>query len=196
MINDEQHLHYQLRPLFRSLIIVVDDCASDGAAEMIIHLIRTNISSRLKAPISVENIRPRLKHNTIFENINDNMITTLSAAINFVMALNKREQRAYPENYRDPNIRDEGLGDSRSYMEIATSQGYTGPEIRDPSSDWIELAEGEDLIALVTPYVVQRRNKAGLPSPCLASRRTLVVLNLRIIAAPFGQIAVGRQCGR
>ena len=41
----------------------------------------------------------------------DNLITTtLSSAIDFVMALESRQQNAFPESHRDPDIVDERMG--------------------------------------------------------------------------------------
>ena len=115
-------------------------------------MLRTNLPSRLSAPISFKSIQPKLDQE-IFPGYNsDNLVTTtLSSAIDFVMALELREQNAFPESHRDPSIVDERMGGSGTNMEIAQSRGYTGPEIRGPSTSWVKLAEGEKAIPPVTP---------------------------------------------
>ena len=71
----------------------------------------------------------------------DNLVTTtLSSAVDFIMALELRQQNAFPESHRDPSIVDERMGDSKTSTEIARSQGYTGSEIRGPSTGWVKLA--------------------------------------------------------
>jgi len=134
-INEEQYMHYKLQPLFRALIIIIDNYASETGAEKVVHLIRTNITSKLSAPVTFESITPKFEQDSFFGHGNDKVVTTtLSAAIDFVMALESREQTAFPEKHRDPSIVDRRMGDSRSHMEIVKSRGYTGPEIRGPST--------------------------------------------------------------
>ena len=110
--------------------------------------------------------------------LDDNVITTtLSAAIDFVMALELREQTAFPERQRDLSVLDGRMGDLRNLTEVAKSKGYTGSEIRGPSTGWIKLAEGEDMLPPVTLTVTLERNRAGLPPaqhPRAANRRKLV----------------------
>lgn len=105
----------------------------------------------------------------------DNLVTTtLSSAIDFVMALELREHNAFPEIHRDPSIVDERIGGSGTNTEIAQSEGYTGPEIRGPSTGWVKLAEGEKVMPPVTPLVLAQRSCLGLPPPRVAHRRRLI----------------------
>ena len=98
-------------------------------------MLRTNFSSGLSARISFESIEPQLDQG-FFPGYNDDRLitTTLSSAIDFIMALELREQNAFPENHRDPSIFDKRTVDSETNTELAQSRGYTGPEIRGPSS--------------------------------------------------------------
>ena len=171
-ISEKQHMHYNLLPILRALIIIIDNHASDKSTERVVHLVRTNITSELSAPITFESIRPKFEQQRFFGHSKDNVVsTTLSAAIDFVMALELREQAAFPEKHRDPSIVDEMMG---SPMERARLSGYTGPEIRGPSSGWVKLAEGEDVIPPVTTLVYVKRHRAGLPTPRLAHHRKLI----------------------
>ena len=165
-INSDQNIHFKLRPLFRALILVVDKNKSQRGSERVVHLIRTNLAE-LSAPITFSSIEP---------NIDDDfsrghVTTTLSAAYEFVMALEVREQAAFPGEYRDPSIAEEIMGPG-SYMEKAKSLGYSGPDIRGPSSGWVNLNEDEDVLPPVTPLVISQRCRSGLPPPRTPWRRT------------------------
>ena len=175
-INQKQNEYYKLRPSFRALIIIVDHQTSQERAQRVVHLLRTNLSPELSAPISFKSIQPKLDQG-MFQGYNsDNLVTTtLSSAIDFVMALELREQNAFPESHRDPSIVDERMGGSgTNNTEIAQSEGYTGPEIRGPSTGWVKLAEGEEVLPPVTPLVLTQRSRLGLPQPRVARRRRLV----------------------
>ena len=170
-INQEQNMHFKLQPIFRSLIILIDDHPSERVTETIVHLIRTNITSELSAPITFKDISPKFLQAQFPAPENANIVsTTLSAAIDFVMALQAREQTAFPERRRDPNIVDR-KGCSTSYMEKAVSRGYTGPEIQGPTTGFVKLAEGEEVLPPVTTLVMIQRMQAGLPNPRSARRR-------------------------
>ena len=168
-INEKQHMHYNLLPTFRALIMIIDNHASDKSTERVVHLVRTNITSKLSAPITFESIRPKFEQQGSFGHSKDDVVsTTLSAAIAFVMALESREHVAFPEKHREPSIVDETFG---SPMERAKLRGYTGPEIRGPSSAWVKLAEGEDVLPPITTLAHLKRHRAGLPLPRLAHHR-------------------------
>lgn len=136
-INKRQNIYYKLRPLFRALILVIDHHASPGV-EKLVHLIRTNISSKLSAPITFDSISLKLHSNMFSNHTNDNVvITTLSVAIDFVMTLERREREVFPKpnNQRDSSIIDERGANSGCHTIKARSLGYTGPDIRETSSN-------------------------------------------------------------
>ena len=158
-INQEQHMLYKVQSIFRALIIVIDGHVSEENTEMVVHLIRSNMTSELSAPITFESIRPQFEpHLSSGHENNDVISTTLSAAIDFVMALESREHAAFPENRWDPSIVDKRLGDSRSPMQRAKEMGYTGPEIGEPTTGWVKLAEGEDVKLPMTPLAIMKRS--------------------------------------
>ena len=170
-MNQEQNMYYKLRPIFRALIIIIDDYQSEKVTETVVHLIRTNITSELSAPITFESISPKFSQAQFSAPESDNIVsTTLSAAIESVMALEARERTAFPERRRDPNVVDR-RGCPTSYMEEAISRGYTGPEIQGPSTGFVKLAEGEDVLPPATTLVWIQRMQAGLPKPRLAKHR-------------------------
>ena len=157
-INQEQYMHYKLQSIFRALIIIIDSRASEKSTETIVHLVRTNMTSDLSAPLTLERIKSQFEQNLFFGHENKNVVsTTLSAAIDFVMALESREHAAFPEICRDPSIVDRRLGGSKSPMERAREEGYTGPEIREPTTGWVKLAEGEDVKLPMTPLGMTRK---------------------------------------
>ncbi|CAF9943350.1 MAG: hypothetical protein ALECFALPRED_011128, partial [Alectoria fallacina] len=171
-INQKQNRYYKLRPLFWALIIIVDHQTSQERTQRVVHLLRTNFPTDLSAPISFKSILPKLDQGMFPGYDSDNLVTTtLSSAINFVMALELREQNAFPESLRDPSIVDERMEGSRNPTETAQSNGYTGPEIRGPSTGWVKLAEGEKVIPPATPLVFTERMRLGLPPPRSARHR-------------------------
>ncbi|KAL9071849.1 MAG: hypothetical protein Q9161_003949 [Pseudevernia consocians] len=172
-INQEQYMHYKLQSIFRALIIIIDSHASEKSTETIVHLVRTNMTSNLSAPITLESIRPQFEQNLFFGHENKNIVsTTLSAAIDFVMALESREHAAFPEKCLDPRIVDRGLGSPKSPMERAREEGYTGPEIREPTTGWVKLADGEDVKLPMTPLAIPRQARRLSPyrKPALTHR--------------------------
>lgn len=165
-INQKQNKYCKLRPLFRALIIIADPQASQKRTQRVVHLLRTNLPTQLSTPISFESIQPKLEQGMFPGYDSDDLITTtLSSAIEFVMALESRQQNASPESHRDPNIVDERLGSLKFQTERARSRGYTGPEIRGPSTGWVKLAEGERAILPATPLAWELRRRLGLPLP-------------------------------
>lgn len=164
-INQEQYMHYKLQSTFRALIMVIDSHASEKSTETVVHLIRTNMTSELSAPITLEDVRPQFEQDLFFGHENKNVVsTTLSAAIDFVMALESREHAAFPEKCWDSSMVDTSLGSSESPMWRAREEGYTGPEIREPTTSWVKLAEGEDVKLPMTPLAIAR--KARLLKSC------------------------------
>ena len=107
-------------------------------------------------------------------NSDNPVTTTLSSAIDFVMALELREQNAFPESHRDPSIVDERIEDLGTNTEKAQCRGYTGSEIREPSTSWVKLAEGEKVMPPATPLVLNRRCRPDVQPPGLAHYRTLI----------------------
>ena len=175
-INQEQNRYYNLRPLFRALIVIVDNQTSQGDAERVVHLLLTKPPSELNMPISFKSIQPKLDQGMFSGYNSDNLVTTtLSSAIDFIMALESCQQKAFPESYRDPSIVDERRGGSGNNMKILQSEGYTGPEIRGPSTGWVKLAEGEKVISPVTPGVWAPRKRLGLPLPPPSARRRRLI---------------------
>ena len=162
-INRRQNMYYKLRPLFRALVMIVDDHISSDA-EKIVHLIRTNLPSELSAPITFGNITPKLESNKCLDNHNnDLMTTTLSAAIAFITTLESREEKAFPEHQRDLSVIDERGADPGYYQRRAESMGYTGAEIRSSPSSWVKLAEGEDMLPPLTPGVSSMTARRRIP---------------------------------
>ena len=126
-------------------------------------------------PISFKSIQPKLNQEMFPGYKSDSLITTtLSSAIDFVMALESRQQNAFPESDRDPSIIDEMMGGS-GHPETAQSEGYTGPEIRGPSTGWVKLAEGEKVIPPSTPLVRVQRSRLGLPLPAPSARHRRLI---------------------
>ena len=177
-----QHMHYHLQPLFRALIIIYDHTTRNDA-EPIVHLVRTGETAGLSAPITFESIKPVVDTvSGLSSDIrgDDTITTTLSSAISFVMALELREQNACTSDKpTDSGVLDENLGSKAHLDEVAWDLGYTGPEIQGPSTDWIKLAEGEEMAPPVTLNVQMARRYKGLdpgPSPWTDSRAKRLAL--------------------
>ena len=75
------------------------------------------------------------------------------------MALESREHAAFPEKCWDSSTVDRRLGGSKSPMARARDEGYTGPEIREPTTGWVKLAEGEDVKLPMTPIAMAKRSR-------------------------------------
>ena len=101
---------------------------------------------------------------------NDLITTTLSAAIDLVTALELREEKAFPKNQRDPSVINERGADPGYHTREAKSTGYTGPEIRGPSSSWVKLAEGENVLPPLTPGVTQMNCGPGMRALAMFAR--------------------------
>lgn len=134
--------------------------ASDSSA---VHLLPTGIPSKSSASITFDDICPKLSSD-MFPDLEDNEIvtTTLSTAINFITTLEWREKAAFPESQRDMSVMDERGEDPGFYTRKARSIGYTGPEIRTPSSTWVKLAEGEEVLPPLTSIVMRRMTAPGV----------------------------------
>ena len=161
-INQKQDRYFKLRPLFRALIVIVDNQTSQEHSQRVVHLLLTKLPSESHTPISFESIQPKLDQGMFTGYNSDNLVTnTLSSAIDFIIALESRQQNAFPGFYRDPNVVDE----KTMKVDSAQSKDYTGPEIRGPSTGWVKLAEGEKVISPVTPRKWAQRSRLGLPLP-------------------------------
>lgn len=161
-INQKQNRYFKLRPLFRALIVIVDNQTSQEHSQRVVHLLLTKLPSESHTPISFESIQPKLDQGMFTGYNSDNLVTnTLSSAIDFIIALESRQQNAFPGFYRDPNVVDE----KTMKVDSAQSKDYTGPEIRGPSTGWVKLAEGEKVISPVTPRKWAQRSRLGLPLP-------------------------------
>ena len=175
-INVKQHMYYNVLPTFCALIVIIGNHTTGENSERVVHLVRTDIASELSARITFASIRPKLEDERYFGYGEENVISTsLSAAIEFVMALDLREQAAFPGKRRDPSIVDEKMGNP---TERARLRGYTGPEIRGPSSGWVKLVEGEDVLPPVTTLVSVKRRRDGLPNPRLPQSRKMIKIDI------------------
>jgi hypothetical protein len=147
-INAEQHMHFKLQPLFRALCIVVDEPVENATAQ-IVYLVSTGIvTSGLSEPISLKGFEDE---GTRGEISGRNVVTTtLPAAIEFVMELDKREQRACLDG-RDLTVLDNFLGGISACNKYAQRRGYTGEEIQGPSTSWVPVSEGEAIVPPRTP---------------------------------------------
>ena len=171
-IDRKQNIYYRLRPLFRALILIVDHHASPGA-EKVVHLVRTNIpsASEISSPITFYSISPKLESDMFTVHDVDNIITTtLSSAIDFVTALEKREKTAFPERQRDPSIIDERGTESGYFTKRAQQLGYTGPDIRKTSSKWVKLSDDEPVLPPFTPLVMQEIGRPGMKDDPIFAR--------------------------
>ncbi|KAL8830900.1 MAG: hypothetical protein Q9191_001174 [Dirinaria sp. TL-2023a] len=160
-INRRQNMYFKLRPLFQALIMIVDTRSSES--NVIVHLLRTAIPSKLSAPITFDDISPKLESD-MFPHHEDIEIvtTTLSSAIDFITSLESREKAAFPESQRDPSVMDEQGAAPGYNTRYAKLLGYTGPDIRNSSSTWVKLAEGEDLLPPLTLIVTRKMTAAGM----------------------------------
>ena len=71
--------------------------------------------------------------------------TTLPAAIEFVIELDKRKQRACLDG-QDLTVLDNFLGGISGRNKYAQWRGYTGEEIQGPSTSWVPVSEGEAIV--------------------------------------------------
>ena len=118
----------------------------------------------MSALITFESIRP--KYYTSDDDDTKVVITTLSAAIAFLVALEVRERIAFPGRQRDLSVLDRTMNPyPRSLTEIAKSRGYTGPESQGLSTSRVKLEERGDVLPPVTPMVYRKRRDAGLGPP-------------------------------
>ena len=158
-INSDQNSHFQLRPLFRALILITDNEPKRTGLERIVQVVQTNLAD-LSAPIDLSIINPKIED----DSSHGRVTTTLSAAYDFVTALDLREQAAYPGKYRDPDVAEELAGPG-CHTEEAKSLGYSGPAIQGSSSRWIQLKEDEEVMPPATPLVHITRGALGLGPP-------------------------------
>ena len=158
-INSDQNPRFKLRPLFRALILLTDNDPQRTGAQRVVHVIQTNLAD-LSAPIDLASIEPKIED----DSSRGRVTTTLSAAYDFVTALERREQAAYPGKYRDPDVADESQGPG-CHMKKARSMGYTGAAVQCSSASWIHLGEDEEVLPPCTPFVYSTRCQLGLGPP-------------------------------
>ena len=128
-INQKENRYYEVRPLFQALINIVDHQTSQERTQRVVHLLRTNLSPGLSAPISFKSIQPKLDQGMFPGCNSDNLVTTtLSSAIDFVMVLEISEQNAFPESHRDSSTVDERMEGSGTNTEIAQSKNTSDLE--------------------------------------------------------------------
>ena len=168
-INSDQNCRFKLRPLFRALILIADNDPERTDARRLVQVIKTNLAD-LSGPIDLASIEPKIE----YDSSRGRVTTSLSAAYDFVTALELREQAAYPGRYRDPEVAEELQGPG-CHAKKAKSLGYNGPAIQGSSSRWIHLSEDEEVLPPATPLVYSTRCRLGLGPPRLALRRKLTV---------------------
>jgi len=93
----KDHQDYQIRPLFRALLIIIDSKNyhledSRTVGDIRVSLVRTGIEDRLSAPITFDTIQQQAETEAT-DNL-DIITTTLRAAIDFAIALEDRERAA------------------------------------------------------------------------------------------------------
>ena len=87
-INQKQNRYFKLRPLFRALIVIIDNQTSQERSQRVVHLLLTKLPSESHTPISFESIQPKLDQGMFPRYNSDNLVTTtLSSAIDFIIAL-------------------------------------------------------------------------------------------------------------
>ncbi|KAL8788381.1 MAG: hypothetical protein Q9195_007339 [Heterodermia aff. obscurata] len=158
-INSDQNSRFKLRPLFRALILIADNNPKHTGAERVVQIIQTNLAD-LSAPIDLASIEPKIE----YDPTRGRVTTKLSAAYDFVTALELREQAAYPGKYRDPEVAEELQGPG-CHMKKAKSLGYSGPAMQGSSSSWVRLNEDEEVLPPATPLVYVTRCALRLGPP-------------------------------
>lgn len=93
----KDHKYYQIQPLFRALLIIMDtkDYHSEGSeqiGDMRVSMVRTGVVDGLSAPITFESILGQGEVEASHDP--DVVITTLRTAVDFVLALDNRERAA------------------------------------------------------------------------------------------------------
>ncbi|KAH9223962.1 hypothetical protein DL95DRAFT_517257 [Leptodontidium sp. 2 PMI_412] len=124
-INKQQSEYFNIRPLFRALIIILEKPNFSDAPNQDVLLVRTGVEDGLSAPIDFE---------TLAGKGNDSVTVTLQTALRFVIQLDERESAAFPDT-------ENSLACDRRHgnrEQLAKLIGYTGPEVIGPSTGWIE----------------------------------------------------------
>ncbi|KAL8707964.1 MAG: hypothetical protein Q9220_007107 [cf. Caloplaca sp. 1 TL-2023] len=158
-INSDQNDRFKLRPLFRALILIADTKLERKGGERVVQLIQTNLA-HLSAPIDFASIEPKF----YFDSSKGRVTTTLSAAYDFVTALELREQAVYPRTYSDSEIGEEFHGRG-CRMKEAKEKGYTGPELQGSSSRWVHLKDNEEVLPPNTRVYLRIRCQLGFGPP-------------------------------
>jgi hypothetical protein len=82
--HHEQREYYKLEPLFRALLVIIDEPTIDATTQQV-HLVRTGVTTGLGTPVSFQS----------FGQGNGDVVTvTLAEAVDFVLDLEQREKEA------------------------------------------------------------------------------------------------------
>jgi hypothetical protein len=158
MYFEDQIHHFRLQPLFRAIVMVVEDCGN-SVENCRVHLIKTGRVDGLSEPISFESIRHKA-HGPF----NKDVVTTdFETALDFLIALERKEVNAGCASV-DAFELDKGLGDAQ---ERAERLGYTSGPIAGPSTLWTtdDFIRGPlDLSEWVERKEIPRTRRNGLPS--------------------------------
>lgn len=134
----QQTEFYNIKPLLRALIIVIDKRISETETDFDkqeVRLVLTGFSTGLSRAIDFENL-------TVLKTINENeVVTTLPEAVRFVMHLDRREEVLAER--RDPRVLDHYLGIPKAQIEKYQSawaerygMRWTGEIPIGPSTNW------------------------------------------------------------
>ncbi|KAG4430118.1 hypothetical protein IFR05_014402 [Cadophora sp. M221] len=127
-INTLRSEYFKIRPLFRALIIILENPNFSDAPNQEVLLVRTGAEDGLSAPIDFEALSGKG---------NDSVTVTLETALRFVIQLHEREAAAFPETEHS-YVHDMRHGNRERQAALI---GYTGPEVNGPSTGWIEDGE-------------------------------------------------------
>lgn len=145
--SHEQRASYNIKPLFRALIIIIEGetplgrSTAEEAADLSVSLVRTGITTDLSGPISF----------TRFGQGDDapSVTVSLAEAVAFVMELDEREEKSSARTRtrtRDLSLLDQNLTQPE---DIARWHGYTDLEdVLGPSTGWItQVHSGKETLA-------------------------------------------------
>ncbi|KUJ08323.1 uncharacterized protein LY89DRAFT_765180 [Mollisia scopiformis] len=140
---DEEFMYYRLRPLFRALIIFVDNPLSEPQ-DLLVKLIRTGLEDNLSAPIDFDSIKPEIKS----QNDDGTVVTVpIQTAIRFVTELDEREKKAFPDKEYEEGLisrSHEGLEYLRNGFHM--EETYTGKDPEGPHTTWVDHSRLEAVV--------------------------------------------------
>ncbi|KAE8444355.1 hypothetical protein EG329_000665 [Mollisiaceae sp. DMI_Dod_QoI] len=149
-LDIEDHQYYKLRPLFRALIVFVDN-PSSRRQELLVKLIRTGFTEGLSAPIDFSSINPEIRS----QNEDGTVVTVpVQAAIRFVMELDERERRALPDKLDEEGqeaMRIERLED----MRIDNNEPSLGEDLTGPPSTWLDQSKLDVVVVPQTMHGIK-----------------------------------------